>query len=196
MQARFALACSVLIAPAIALGISAEDYQLYMTWASAQEDPAVTKLSEDARVALVAKNEGISQNVLRAAITAGSSAAPTLKKDSETAIAARLEQTPLKGRVREVHVDAASGHVVAGVKWLCGHAPDHDKESSYAAWAVAEASPVIGTLVVWCVDDKGTKLFSAKIGRSSSMKITQASIDRFASSRYIRLFDDVKRGPH
>jgi hypothetical protein len=85
---------------------------------------------------------------------------------------------------------------VAYVKWKCGDQRDVDEEAAWVAWAVNQGGGVVKTAGVWCVNEIDTKLFSAKIGRASFERIRKEAIERFASSRYIRLFEEVKRGPH
>ena len=122
--------------------------------------------------------------------------AATLQADTEKAVRAALASTPVAKQVASVEVNVSTGHAVAFVKWRCGDARDVDKEAAWVAWGVADAGTVVKTLGLWCVNEIDTKLFSAKIGRECFERISRETIDRFATSRYIRLFEEVRRGPH
>jgi hypothetical protein len=176
--------------------VTPAEYGYYMDWKDGREDPRLEALSDDKKLAKIAQNLGIKPAELKKAIDKVERVAPTIAADSQQAIMAAAQDTPLKGRVVEVHVDADQGHVVAGFKWRCGDDRDLDKEAAFAAWAVSEGGPVVKTLVLWCTNEIDTKLFSAKIGRPGFEKVMKDQIERFASSRYIKLFEEVKRGPH
>jgi hypothetical protein len=176
--------------------ITPVEYERYMDWKEGRLDPRLEKLSEDQKLAKIAASMGIKPAELKKAVDKVTPVAPSIAADSERAIQASAQETPLKGRVLEVHVDADQGHVVAGFKWRCGDERDADKEAAYAAWAVNEGAPVAKTLVLWCVNEIDTKLFSAKIGRTAFEKVQKDQVDRFATTRYIKLFEEVKRGPH
>ncbi len=176
--------------------VAPRDYQLYMDWMDGRQDPRLAGLSDDVKRVKIAKTLGVSAAELKQVVDRIAPLAPTLARDTERAIASAGAETALKARVLEVHVDAEQGHVVAGFKWRCGDSRDVEKEASYAAWATAEGGPVVKTLVLWCVDEHDTKLFSATIGRTAFERINKAGIERFAASRYIKLFEEVKRGPH
>ena len=85
---------------------------------------------------------------------------------------------------------------MAYVKWRCGDLRNVDAEAAYVAWAVADRGEVVNLVGLWCVDANETKMFSGQIGRSAFTKVRKARIPQLAASRYIRLFQDVKRGPH
>lgn len=176
--------------------VSNQEYQLYMDWKDGREDPRLEKLDEAGKLKKIAASLGVTAKELQAAIAKVQPVADTLAKDTERALRAALDTTPLKGRVLEVHVDAGQAHVVAGIKWRCGDARDADAEAAYAGWAVGDSGKLVKTVVVWCVNEGDTKLFSAKAAGAAMARISKTSIERFASSRYIKLFEEVKRGPH
>ncbi|MCK5690267.1 hypothetical protein KAI87_13405 [Myxococcota bacterium] len=176
--------------------VSAEDYQVYMDWINGQEDPRLDKETEKVKKRKIAKQIGVSVKILEAAIEKVEPYASTIVKTTEDAIKAALKGTPIGAKVQKVVIDAREGHVVGYVNWACGDRRDWEKEAAFAAWATAEAGTIVKTLGVWCVNEKGTKMFSAKIGRGAFSRIRKAQIERFALSRYIRLFEGVKRGPH
>lgn len=176
--------------------VTAHEYQLYMDWKDGRDDPRLKNASEATKLKKIARSLHVSAAELKAAVAKVKPVAGLLGQQTQSSIRAALQTTMLKGRLREVHVDAGQGHVVAGVKWDCGDSRDWDKEAAYAAWGVTDAGHIVKTLVVWCVDAADTKLFSAKIGRTAFAKISKRSIERFATTRYIRLFEEVRRGPH
>ena len=199
MRTVLALAVTLLATHAVlARGpdVSPADYQLYMDWRDGREDPRLEAQSEEQKLARIAKSLNVKPADLKRVVERIDKVAATLAADTEKAIQQALAETALKGRVLEVHVDAGQGHVVAGLKWRCGDTRDADKEAAWAAWAANDGGRVVQTLVLWCVNDVDTKLFSAKIGRAGFEKVAKDGIERFATSRYIKLFEDVKRGPH
>ena len=176
--------------------ITAREFQLYMDWKEGCEDERLAEVSEDVRYKKIAKNLGVSAKELKATVAKVEPLAKDIPEATKRAIAAAMKATPINGRHLETLIDAEQGHVVGGVKWRCGDARDIDKEAAYVAWAVAEGGQVIETLALWCVNEIDTKLFSAKIGRNGFARINKSGIERFASSRYIKLFEGIKRGPH
>lgn len=184
------------VAQAAGPEVSSKEFQLYMDWMDGKDDERLAKLKDKDKRVKIAKNLGVSVSELNRAVDKVTPVAATLAKDSEKGVRDAADTTPLKGRLVEVHIDAGQGHVVAGVKWRCGDARDTDKEAAYVAWAVSDGAQPVKTLVLWCVNEGETKLFSAKVGRDGFEKITKDQVERFASSRYIKLFEEVKRGPH
>lgn len=193
--------CVALLASGVGSGAKASsvtprDYELYMDWKDGREDPRLEKYSDAIKLKKIAKSLNVRPKDLEAIIGRVGPVAGTLKAKTEKAIKAALDETPIKARISSVEVNTATGHVVAYVKWRCGDQRDVDKEAAWVAWAVNEGGGVVTTAGVWCVNEIDTKLFSAKIGRASFERIRKEAIERFASSRYIRLFEEVKRGPH
>ncbi len=186
--------------PALAAGtpvITAQEYEAFMSWKEGREDPRLEKDTDAAKLKKIARQLGVSTTALKAIIDKVEPVAATLKEETERSLARALEDTPVKGRVLVIEVNADSGHVVAGVKWRCpADERDVDKEASYVAWALIDGGKIVKTLGLWCVNEIDTKLFSAKIGRVAFERIQRPSIDRFATSRFLRLFEEVKRGPH
>ncbi len=176
--------------------ITAEEYAIWVDWRDGREDPRLEKDSEAIRKKKIAAQLGVNVKALEAAIGKVEPVAGTIVKETEQAIRATLDGTPLKGKILDVSIDDSQSHVVAYVKWRCGDVRDIDKEASWAGWAVGDAGKLAKTIGVWCVNDGNTKIFSAKLATSAAAKIGKSSIERFAGSRYIKLFEDVKRGPH
>jgi hypothetical protein len=175
--------------------VTAREYQLYMRWREQRDNLAASRLTDEQQVVRAAAALEVKPSELRQVIAKVEPVQPRLAADTERAMVAALASTPLKERLLEVHVDSHLAHVVAGLKWRCGAPIDRDKEASLAAWAAREAGRIVETLVLWCVSDDDATLFSAKIGRSAFEKIARDGIERFAATRYIKLFEEVRRSP-
>lgn len=176
--------------------ITASEYQHYWDWKNGRQDPRLEGLKDRVKMRKIARTLGLKAAELKAIVARVEPQVEGIDARTAASIRRWLEKTPLKDRIEDVTVDAGQGHVVAGVEWRCGDARDIDKEAVYAAWATGKGGHIVKTLAVWCRDKKDVKQFSAKIARSAFTKIRERWIDRFASSRYIRLFESPKRGPH
>lgn len=184
------------VAQAAKIELSAKDYRLYVGWTQGKEDPRLEKLSEVKKKRKIARSLGVSLKELDAAVSVVGPVAATLPAKIESAVAEQLAKTSLKGRIKTVEISPVDDAIVAGIKWSCGDVRDHDKEAVYVAWAFSEAAPVVKTLALWCVDGSDTKQFSGVIDNTGYTRIRESGIERFASSRYIKMFTDVKRGAH
>ena len=176
--------------------ITARDFRLYMDWQDGRLDPRLAKDSEESKLLKIAKSLGVSTQVLKDAIALVEPQLPTLADRVKQSIEQGLKTTPLEKRLVDVKVDVSQADVVAAVAWRCPNETTIDIDAVQVAYSTMAAAPLVQALAVWCVDDKGDKLFSAKIGRGAAQKIQASQIERFASSRYIRLFETIKRGPH
>jgi hypothetical protein len=198
-QLMFPLAILTLATTAARAGgppVTPKEFQLYFDWKDGNDDPRLAKDNGVARLKKIAKNLGISPAELQRSIDKVEPLFSAIKADTEAAIRIELGKTPLKKQVASVEVNIDTNHPVALVRWTCGDPRDTDKEAAYVAWGVAQGGSIIKTAAVWCVNEAGTKLFSAKIGRDAFERVDVKSVERFATSRYIKLFEDVKRGPH
>lgn len=176
--------------------VSAAEFALYMDWINGRQDPRLKDLSDSQRMRKIAVNLGVRVADIVAAVSKVTPVAATIAEDTTVALRRSLASTPLQGRILDLAVDAGQSHVIAHIKWRCGPLHDLEQEAAYAGWASAAAASVVATTVVWCVNTKGTKLFSARAANSGLMRITKTSIPRFAKSRYIRIFEGVKTGAH
>ena len=183
-------------APQLAADVTARDYKLYLGWNEGKADPKLATVKDGERLKRIAKSLGVPAKELEKVIARVDPVAKSLGPDTEASVRQSLDQTALKGRVQLVEVNAALPLVVAGVKWKCGDQRDLDKEAAIVAAAAAKGSKLVQTLGLWCVNDADTKLFSATIDRTGFEKIDPASIERFATTRYIHLFVGVQRGAH
>lgn len=176
--------------------ITAREFQLYMDWKDGKEDPRLAKDTDEVKLKKIAKTLGASPADVKNAIARVEPVIGTLKAELEMVVKDELAKTPIKPKVRSVEVNLDTAYPVAFVKWACGDARDIEKEAAYVAYGVAQGGVLIKTLGLWCVGEGDTKLFSAKIGRDAFTRIDLKAIERFATSRYIKLFEEVKRGPH
>ena len=176
--------------------LTAREWELYVYWRDGRDEPQLAKDPDGVRLKKIARANGVAESELKKAVERVTPLAATLKADTETSVRTELDTTPIKKQIQSIDVNVETGHAVAFVKWSCGDSRDTDKEAAYVAWAVAVGAPAVKTLALWCVNGADTKLFSAKIGRDALGRIDVKSIERFAASRYIRLFEEVKRGPH
>lgn len=176
--------------------VTAKEYALYMDWNDGRRDPRLAKFDDAMKLRKIAKNLGVAVGEMKAAIARVEPLAASLAATTQEAIRTALQDTPLRGRVLDVLVDAGQSHVVASVKWRCGALADLEKEAAYAGWASGQAGGIVGTTAIWCVNEKNTKLFSATAANVGLGRINKAAIPRFAKARYIRLFEGVKTGPH
>lgn len=176
--------------------VSPEEFNLYREYVIGRDDTRLEKYNDKAKLKKIARSLGVSTKQLKGAIDKVEPLIESLQADTEKAIRASLDQTSMKKAVLKVEVNLETEHAVAFVKWRCGDPRDHDKEAAYIAWAVADGGPVIQLLGLWCVNSIDTKLFSGKIARPALGRVSKTGVERFATSRYIRLFEDVKRGAH
>jgi len=176
--------------------LNSEDYSLARDWYDGKEDPRLEKFSEKNKKKKIAKSLGVTVSRLEEATRRYEAAIGALKDGTEKAIRTNLSKTPIAERILSVELNTETRQAVAFVQWTCGDKRDVDQEASYVAWAVSKAAQVAEILGLWCVDKAKTKQFSAQIGRTGFTRIDKERIGRFASTRYARLFEQVKRGPH
>lgn len=176
--------------------VSPREYEIYAAWRESHQQSDWEKYDETTKRANVAQLLEIPTKELDAVVGKLEILMPTLKKHTEKAIQANLKNTPLASRVLTVELNLDAKMAVAWVAWQCKDLRDLDKEAAYVAWAVAQGGPVVSVVGLWCTDPKGTKLFSAKIGRPAMGCIKKDAIERFGCTRYIKLFESVIHGVH
>lgn len=193
----FVLLSLPLVAPAAhasaaPVPLTAEEYKLYKDYLAALEDERVKKIPEEKRLAAIAKNFRVNEPTLTSAIAKGEQHAEDLAARSEEAIRALIEETPLKGRVFRLEVEAAGGHVIAFIGWNNLEGTKLEEEAAYAAYAASKGAPAASTIAVWANDaGSGQKVFEAKVSGSAAAKFNKDRVGMFAS-RYIRVFEDVR----
>ena len=117
-----------------------------------------------------------------------------LGKKAEAVLKQKLEASILGKRTGTVVVDVSQAHVVVGVSWKQGNVLDLEDEAATVAGIVKEEVPFVATLAVWATDAGEKKVFSAKIGHAPMQNINLAKIKDYAKTRYIKFFEEVKRG--
>ena len=176
--------------------VTCDEYQNYMAWKDGIQDPRLAEDSDDDRYKKIGKTIGLSAADLKAVVGKIEPLQGQLKGAWEAKIKQSLTQTPVNAQVKSVEMNVQTGSPIAYIEYRCGETAKIDRDATWVAEAVRASGGFVKTLALWCTDAKGIKQFSAIIDRSGFEKIRKSSIDRFASSRYIRLFTDIKRGPH
>ena len=101
-----------------------------------------------------------------------------------------LAQTPIQAQVKSVEMNVQTGSPIAYVEYACGDTAKMERDATWVARVFVH--PVVREDACALVyRSKGIKQFSAIIDRSGFEKIQKASIERFATRRYIRLFTDI-----
>jgi Txe/YoeB family toxin of Txe-Axe toxin-antitoxin module len=176
--------------------VTCDEYQNFMAWKDGIQDPRLAEDSDDERYKKISKTIGLSAEDLKAVVGKIEPLQGKLKGAWESKIKQSLAQTPVNAQVKSVEMNVQTGSPIAYIEYACGETAKIDRDATWVAEAVRASGGFVKTLALWCTDTKGIKQFSAIIDRSGFEKIRKSSIDRFASSRYIRLFTDIKRGPH
>ena len=200
---RFLAAALALALPLLAAGpvraepssLTQEEFKLWKEYKDALEDKRVQSMPEGKRLGAIAKNFKIPEKKLREAVDKGEKDGPAIGKQSEDAIKTALADTDFASRIKEIRVDTSAPHVITYVHWAADKTESIDKEACLAAVRTQKAAPVTGTISVWATDpkDDGKKLFEALISSEAAQKMKEGQIVDFASTRYLKLFEKVKR---
>ncbi len=203
MELRHVLAAAALAVPlalpasshAAELAMTAEEFGLWRDYQSALTDARVQKMPEKQRLPAIARNFKTTEKKLREAIEKGEKEGEAVAKQAEELTRAALKETPLAGRLKEVRLDASAAHVVAYVTWTAESPETVDREACLVAARVQKANPLAKTIKVDVLDpiDGQSKLLDALIGRDRAARIQEDRIVDFASTRYLKLFEKVKR---
>ena len=175
--------------------MNADEFRYWRTYVQLQNAPKLKPLTENAKRAQIAKHLKISPAQLSEAIAKGEQHGEGIEQRTAEAISKALETTMLKGRIQDLTINTDTDQAVAFIKWTARSPLDFDKEACWAAWAVGEAGHIVNILVLWAVNAADATVFSAKVGRTAFTRIHKNRINSFASTRYIKMFEDVKRGP-
>jgi hypothetical protein len=180
------------VASASPIGMSADEFRLYKDYSAALTDARVQKLPEAKRLSAIAKNFKVNEKSLKIAIEKGEQFGATAGQACEKEVRALLNASALKGRVQDVKVDDADGHVVTYISWKNENSDKLDEEAALAALLAAKGAPITSTIAVWSTDKtSGRKVFEAKIGAEAASHFSQERIQMFATARYIRVFENV-----
>lgn len=178
------------------LPMTAEEFKLWRDYQGALEDPRVQKMSDKERLPKIAANFRVPMAKLQAAIAKGEKVGDQVGPAIEAAVQASLDGTELAGRIKRIKIDASAAHIIAYVTWLPDRPEMIDREACIVAARVHKASDFIGTIKVEVSNPGAAEeghLFEALISASSADKIQEEKIIDFASTRYIKLFEKVKR---
>lgn len=182
----------ILVAATLAAGpsITRDTYKLYKDYLDALSDPRVEKMKPRARLPAIARNFGVPQKKIEAAIKAGERAGGPQQVEAEQESALRAALAPVLGdRVKSVKVDTSAGHVVTYVEWAVGKQDQLDEEAAAIAAKTFKSAPVTSTLALWSVDASGAKVYEGKIAWDAARNIDEARIPDFADRMYSRLFE-------
>ena len=178
--------------PADGLGITREEYALYMGYRDAMTDEEIGKLPEGQRLHAAARKLETTVQDLEAAIAKGDAVAPSIADRLKQDIQAEIAKTPVAAAVEELQIRADQPHIVVIVKWKNQQDRKLEEEACWFAVAVQKGGhDLVGTLSLWSVSPAGKKVFEAKIAFDAMARISEGSISSFAKKRYIKLFDGV-----
>lgn len=183
-----------LLAHAGEIAISQEEFVAVTEFKALKGNPKNAKVPDAKLKAQAAKTAGLKPADFDAAQKKVDGYGDELGKKAEAVLKQKLEASIIGKRVGTVVVDVSQAHVVVGVSWKQGNVLDLEDEASTVAGVVAQEVPFVGTLAVWATDAADKKVFSAKIGHAPMQNINLAKIKDYAKSRYIKFFEEVKRG--
>lgn len=171
--------------------ISREDFKTYLETQNAFKDERVQKMPEARRIPEIARRNfklsGAALQAILDRVEAGGGA-EGVSDAARRSIEEALAGTPLKGRIKEVSIDAGSSHVVAYIKWV-GSPKRVEQEAVLVALKAGEATEIPSTLALWSVDEAGADLWRARIGADRTRNIREDRIEDWAKTRYVRLFE-------
>lgn len=190
------LLCATLLMSSAAFAeppnISRDEFKLYRDYQAALRDSRVQKMPEAQRLPAIAKNFKVSEKALNDAIKKGEEY-PEIGSAFEEEVRKQLNQGALAGKLHDLKVDDSDGHVVTFVAWKNDNPNKLEEEAAIAAIAAARGAPITSTIAVWAVDSAtGRKVFEAKISADAAQGFNPARVTMFASTRYIRIFENVR----
>lgn len=192
---RALLCTSLLLAPvalAEAPDMSREDFRLYRDYQAALRDSRVQAMPESQRIPAIARNFKVSEQTLRAAVEKGEKY-PEIGNALEAEVRKVIEEGALAGKVHELKVDDSDAHVVTFLAWKNDNPDKLEEEAALAAIAAVRGAPITSTIAVWAVDAAtGRKVFEARISADAAERFNPARVGMFASTRYIRIFENVR----
>jgi hypothetical protein len=186
----FALASSAFAAE---VDLGRDEYAAVFEYRALKDNPKNQKVADGKLRAQAAKAGGISKSAFDAALRKADGYG-NLSATIEAGLRKRFEGTALAKRVGTVVVDVSHPHVVIGVKWSQADVRDIDEEAATIAAVVKEEAPIVGTLAIWAVDGADRKVFTAKVGYAALQSFNLAKVKEYAHTRYLKLFEDVRRG--
>lgn len=186
----------VLAVPAISLAeppdFSRDEFRLYRDYQAALRDPRVQKMPENQRLPAIARNFKVSLQDLTNAIEKGEKY-PEIGKTLEDEIRKQIGDGALAGKVKDIRVDDSDAHVVTYLSWKNDNPDKLEEEAALAAIAAVRGAPITSTIAVWAVDAAtDRKVFEARISADAAGRFNPARVGMFASTRYIRIFENVR----
>jgi hypothetical protein len=197
------LSLLLLLGPALparaeAIDLTEEQFKTYHDYLEALQDPRVEKFKPAEKLAKIAHNFHVTLAELKQAIAKGERYGDlqAIAAASEQAIRDSLAGTPVDGRVVQVQVDTREGHAVAYVGWREGKPEALHQEACWVAARMRKAAPLAADLRLWAVDPKepDRRVFDAIITGGAASKIKEHRIADFASTLYIKLFEQLHGG--
>jgi len=170
-----------------------EEFGLWRDYQQALTDARVQKKAEKERLPAIAKNFGVPEKKLKDAVEKGTEHGEKMGKIAEEASRAALADTELAARIKEIRADTSAGHVVTYVTWTVANPEFIDREACLVATRVVKANALASTIKVDVLGAQGQKVFDALISKVNAGRIKEDSIVDFASTRYLKLFEKVKR---
>ena len=171
-------------------------FKAYHDYLDALTDSRVQKMKAAKRLPAIAHNLGLPLPKLKAAIDKGKElgGAEAIAKASVDAIQAAVAGTPLEGRLGEVRVDTNDSHVVTYVSWKADKPDALEQEACLLAARAKKAAPISADLRLWATDPASQehKMFDGMITGAAALNIKEARIPDFATTRYIKLFEQHK----
>jgi hypothetical protein len=173
--------------------LTQEEFKMFRHWQKAMNDPRVEKIKPGARNAAIARDARFKLKDMEQAIARGE-AAGDLKAGCEASIREALSGTDLGGRLGTIDVDTSEPHAVAYVQWMNAQPSKLEEEAALAAVQTAKSCPLLSTIQVWAQDASAPKVrvFQGLISQTAAARINPERIKDFASTRFIRLFENVK----
>ena len=190
----FAFTFITSVASAGEITISREEFVAVTELKALKENPKNAKVPEAKLKQQASKTAGLKPQDFDAAQKKMDAFGGELGKKAEAVLKQKLEASILGKRTGTVVVDVSQAHVVVGVSWKQGNVLDLEDEAATVAGIVKEEVPFVATLAVWATDAGEKKVFSAKIGHAPMQNINLAKIKDYAKTRYIKFFEEVKRG--
>jgi hypothetical protein len=192
----FALLSCVLASTAFAgeLSLSREEFIAVSEFKALKQNPKNAKVPDQKLKAQASKTAGLKPQDFDAALKKVDQYGDELSKKAEAILKQKLEASIIGKRLGTVVIDTSQAHVVVGVSWKQGNVLDLEDEAATVAGIVKEEVAFVSTLAVWATDAQDKKVFSAKIGHDPMQNINLGKIKDYAKSRYIKFFEEVKRG--
>jgi len=182
------------------MDLTEEQFKTYHDYLDALQDPRVEKMKPDDKLNKIAHNFRIPLPKLKEAIAQGERYGDlkAISATSEQAIRESLAGTPIEGRVVYLSVDTREGHVVTYVSWRVGKPEALEQEAALIAVRVRKAAPISADLRLWAVGpgDPDHRVFDGMISGEAAGKIQERRIPDFASTRYIKLFEQLHEDGH